>query len=299
MTELDVVGIGPGDVRGMTLEAREALERAELICGYTGYVRLVAPLVPQTPVLATGMMREAERCRAALDAAARGTRVAMVCSGDAGVYGMASPILELAEGYPGVRVRVIPGVSAAQSGAAVLGAPLGHDFATISLSDLLTDRSVIERRLRAAARADFCICLYNPRSRRRADMLSWAVGIMLEARDAATPCGWVRNIGRPGEEWGTLALGDLADLEADMLTTVFVGNSQTRLIDGRMVTPRGYGERGRFDAVPRGASAQADDRGDRGVSLQASDLQKSDLGIWEASVKTCKLDNLDDQGAAR
>lgn len=257
MAQLSVVGIGPGGAAGMTAEARDELAAADLICGYTGYVKLAAPLFPDTPTLATGMMHEIDRCRAALEAARAGRRVAMVCSGDAGVYGMASPILELVPEYPGVSVKVVAGVSAAQSGAAVLGAPLGHDFATISLSDLLTDRAVIGRRLRAAAEADFCICLYNPRSRRRSDTLAWAAGIILESRDPGTVCGWVRNIGREGQESGTLALGALADLDADMLTTVFVGNSQTRLVEGRMVTPRGYREGGRIVEPSEASGASA------------------------------------------
>ena len=240
MGALYVVGIGPGGEGGMTADARAALEACDLVCGYTEYIKLVAPLVDGTETLATPMMREIERCRAALAAAEEGRTVAMVCSGDAGVYGMASPILELANEYPSVEVKVVAGVSAAQSGAAVLGAPLSHDFATISLSDLLTPWELIERRLDAAGAADFCICLYNPRSKKRAGHLARAAEILLRHRAPETPCGWVRSIGRPDETSGTLTLGELGAFEADMFTTVFIGNSQTKMIAGRMVTPRGY-----------------------------------------------------------
>jgi len=187
-------------------------------------------------------MHEVERCRLALSRAQSGEAVALVCSGDAGVYGMASPVLELAEDYPDVDVEVIAGATAAQSGSAVLGAPLAHDFAVVSLSDLLTPWEVIERRLAAVASADFCICLYNPRSRKRADRLSRAAKIMLEWKAPDTLCGWVRNIGREGQQSGMCRLSELGEIDADMFTTVFVGNADTKLVGGRMVTPRGYRE---------------------------------------------------------
>ena len=172
MGKLFVVGIGPGGPDGMTIAARRALEAADIVVGYTKYVELALAAVPDAAHLATPMMHEVERCRLALSRAQSGEAVALVCSGDAGVYGMASPVLELAEDYPDVDVEVIAGATAAQSGSAVLGAPLAHDFAVVSLSDLLTPWEVIERRLAAVASADFCICLYNPRSRKRADRLS-------------------------------------------------------------------------------------------------------------------------------
>ena len=245
MSTLFIVGLGPGGADGMTAEARAVLGECDLICGYTKYIDLVADLFPETETLSTPMMREIERCRAALDAASEGRTVAMVCSGDAGTYGMASPILELSIDYPGVDIEVIAGVTAAQSGAAVLGAPLSHDYAIVSLSDLLTPWDLIERRLDAVAAADFCIALYNPRSKKRADHLARAAQIMLRHKSPSTPCGWVRNIGRDGQEHGVLSLGELADLNADMFTTVFVGNAETRVVNGRMVTPRGYGKKER------------------------------------------------------
>ena len=240
MGKLYVVGIGPGDEQNMTAAARAALDAAELICGYTGYVELIRPLYPDKPVFATGMTGELARCRACLEQAAEGRTVALVCSGDAGVYGMAAPVLELAHEYPGVEIEIVPGVTAALSGAALLGAPLGHDFCVISLSDRLTDWAVIEKRLRCAARGDFALCLYNPASRGRPEHLRRACEILLEEKRPDTVCGLVRNIGREGGRMEILTLAALRDAEADMFTTVFVGADATREILGRMVTPRGY-----------------------------------------------------------
>lgn len=236
-----VVGIGAGGAEGMTFEAREALDACELIVGYTEYIRLVEPLFPGKPTLATPMMREVERCRMALDRAQEGQSVCMVCSGDAGVYGMASPMLELAEEYPEVDIEVVAGVTAAQSGSAVLGAALSHDFACVSLSDLLTPWELVERRLVAVAQADFCLALYNPRSKKRAGHLARAAQILIDAgKPASCVCGWVRNIGREGQESGLTTLEGLKTLDADMFTTVYVGNDRTRVVRGKMVTPRGY-----------------------------------------------------------
>lgn len=240
MNLLTLVGLGPGGPGGLTADARAALEGADLFCGYTGYIDLIRPLWPATPCLSTPMTRELERCRLALEEAAGGRQVAMVCSGDAGVYGMAGPVLELAPAYPTVEVRVLPGVSALLSGAAVLGAPLMNDFAVVSLSDLLTPWGAIEARLRAAAAGDFSLCLYNPSSKKRAGHLARACAILMEAKSPDTPCGWVRQIGRPGQESWTGTLAQLAEQTVDMFTTVFVGSSATRLISGRLVTARGY-----------------------------------------------------------
>ena len=234
-----VVGLGPGGGQFLTVQAQSALQQAEVLCGYTVYIDLVRPLYPDKEVYATGMTREIDRCRWALETARSGKTVALVCSGDAGVYGMASPLLELAEGFPDVTVVVVPGLTAALSGGAVLGAPLAHDFCVLSLSDRLTPWEVIERRLAAVASADFCICLYNPRSRKRADRLSRAAKIMLEWKAPDTLCGWVRNIGREGQQSGMCRLSELGEFDADMFTTVFVGNADTKRVGGRMVTPRG------------------------------------------------------------
>ena len=241
MNKIYVVGIGPGKAQFMTAQARQALEEAEVLCGYTVYVELVAPLFPGKETYTTPMTKELDRCRWALQTAALGKTVALVCSGDPGVYGMAAPLLQLAPDYPDVEVEVVAGVTAALSGAAVLGAPLGHDFCVISLSDLLTPWAVIEKRLQCAARGDFAICLYNPSSRKRADYLQKACDILLASGKAPeTVCGWVRNIGREGQEKQLLTLGELRDARLDMFTTVFIGSAGTRNIQGNMVTARGY-----------------------------------------------------------
>ena len=241
MNKIYVVGIGPGKAQFMTALARQALEEAEVLCGYTVYVELVAPLFPGKETYTTPMTKELDRCRWALQTAASGKTVALVCSGDPGVYGMAAPLLQLAPDYPDVEVEVVAGVTAALSGAAVLGAPLGHDFCVISLSDLLTPWAVIEKRLQCAAQGDFAICLYNPSSRKRADYLQKACDILLASgKDPETVCGWVRNIGREGQEKQLLTLGELRDVQLDMFTTVFIGSAGTRNIQGNMVTARGY-----------------------------------------------------------
>ena len=238
--KLYVVGIGPGSYEDMTIRAARILQESQVIAGYTVYVDLIREQLGDKEFLATPMKQEVDRCRAALAKAAEGKQVAMVCSGDPGIYGMAGLVLELAGDYPQVEIEIVPGVTAACTGGACLGAPLIHDFAVISLSDLLTPWEKIERRLDAAAAADFVICLYNPSSRKRADYLSRACGIILESRTAATVCGIVRNIGREGESCRILSLGELKDIQTDMFTTVFIGNSATKEINGRMVTPRGY-----------------------------------------------------------
>lgn len=241
MKRLYVVGIGPGNKEYFTEEALAALEASDVIYGYTVYNELVRPLFPEKDYRATGMRQEAERCERALQCAAEGTTTAMVCSGDAGVYGMASPVLELSEQYPEVDVVVVSGVTAALSGAAILGAPLSNDFVVQSLSDLLTPKELLEKRLKAAALGDFSIALYNPASRKRKDHLKWACDILLQHGKAPdTVCGWVRNIGRDGEEAQLCTLAELREAELDMFTTVFIGTSGTRVIHDRMVTPRGY-----------------------------------------------------------
>ena len=241
---LYVIGLGPGGAEDMSRRARTALQSCDLLAGYTVYVDLLREEFPDKEILTTPMRKEVDRCRRALEQAAAGRCVAMVCSGDPGVYGMAGLIYELAhDEFPSVDITVIPGVSASNGGAAVLGAPLMHDYCVISLSDLLTPWEKIEKRLIAAAEADFVISLYNPSSHKRPDYLQRACDILLAHKDAGTICGTVRNIGREGEEATVLTLGELRDTKVDMFTTVFIGNSQTMELDGRMVTPRGYLQR--------------------------------------------------------
>ena len=237
---LYVVGMGPGEKKQMTGQALEVMEQCQVIAGYTVYVELVRGLFPHKEFLTTAMTREEERCRKAFDCCMEGKNTAMICSGDAGVYGMAGLILELAEQYPGVSVRTVPGITAACAGAAVLGAPLMHDFAVISLSDRLTPLEVIWNRVEAAAQADFVICLYNPASKGRPDYFRQACSRILKYRPGHTVCGLAVNIGREGEGMEVLALEDLKERRVDMFTTVYIGNSHTRQIGPYMVTPRGY-----------------------------------------------------------
>ena len=239
-----VVGLGPGAGRDLTGRAREALERADLIVGYTAYIALIKGDFPEKEMMSTGMRREVDRCRAAVEAAVSGRDVAMVCSGDSGIYGMAGLIYEVAQEYPPIEIEVVPGITAACGGAAVLGAPLTHDFAVVSLSDLLTPWDKIALRLECAAKGDFVLCLYNPASHSRPDHLKRACDILMAAGKAPeTICGYVQNIGREGEQGTITTLGALRDTQVDMFTTVFVGSSQTKLLGGKMVTPRGYLQR--------------------------------------------------------
>ena len=238
--KLTVVGIGPGNEENMTLRAKQALESAQVIVGYQVYVNLVKECFPGKEFLTTGMTRETERCRMALEEAKKGKRVAMVCSGDSGVYGMAALCFELRGEDTLPEIEVVPGLTAACSGGAVLGAPLTHDFAVISLSDRLTPWEKIEARLRCAAQGDFAIAIYNPKSHGRPDHLARACDILLEQLPRERLCGVVRSIGREGEQAVLLTLEQLRDYDADMFCTVFIGNAMTRRIGGRLVTPRGY-----------------------------------------------------------
>lgn len=239
LNKLYVVGIGPGEADQMTIRAMRTLEQCDVIAGYGVYVDLVKPLLPDKEYLVTPMRKEADRCRMAIDCAMTGRSVALISSGDAGVYGMAGLLCEMAQGLE-IEVEVVPGVTAALSGGAVLGAPLTHDFAVISLSDLLTPWEKIEKRLECAAMADLAMAIYNPASHRRSDYLHRACEVVLRHASPDTVCGVVRNIGREGEEMHVMTLRELADYPADMFTTVFIGNAQTKVVDGRMVTPRGY-----------------------------------------------------------
>lgn len=238
--KLYVVGIGPGNYENMTIRADRALEESQVIVGYPVYVDLVKDRYPGKELLSTPMTQEADRCRMAIDEARKGKTVSMVCSGDSGIYGMASLIYEILGEDTSVTVEVIPGLTAACSGGAVLGAPLTHDFAVISLSDRLTPWEKIEQRLDYAAKADLSMVIYNPKSKGRPDHLRKACDILLRTLPEDRICGVVRNIGREGEEKTVLTLGELRDFDADMFCTLFVGNAQTRNIGGHMVTPRGY-----------------------------------------------------------
>lgn len=240
MGKIIVVGIGPGEEKQMTLQARDALKMADVIVGYTKYVSLLGPEFDKKEILSTGMRQEVERCRLCFEKALAGKCVALVCSGDAGVYGMASLIYELSCEHEKVEIEVIAGVTAALSGAAILGAPVNHDFCTISLSDQLTPWEIIEKRLIAAAQSDFVMALYNPASNSRPDHLKRACQILEQQLDKNHPCGYVKNIGRQGVESWVGTLEELQKQQVDMFCTCFIGNSQSYILDGKLITPRGY-----------------------------------------------------------
>ena len=244
MTEgrLYVVGIGPGSYEDMTIRADRALRECDIIIGYHVYVDLVRDRYPDKEYAVTPMTREAERCRMALDAARSGKRAALVCSGDSGVYGMAALVYALRGEETVPAVEVVPGLTAACSGAALLGAPLTHDFCVVSLSDRLTPWEVIARRLRSAAEADLTLVLYNPASHGRPDYLRRACGILLEVLPPQRVCGVARNIGRAGESRAFYPLAELAEAPVDMFCSVFIGNSSAKMLGGNLLTPRGYRE---------------------------------------------------------
>ena len=254
MNQLFVVGIGPGDYESMSIRAERILKNCQVIIGYTVYVELIQKFFPEAKFLTTPMRKEKERCELAFSQAEAGKMTALICSGDAGVYGMAGLVLSMAEMHPQTKITIVPGITAASSGAAVLGAPLMHDFAVISLSDLLTPWETIEARLRAAAEGDFVICLYNPASKKRADYLERACRLLLNYKPEDTVCGLARNVGREGESCQVLSLGELLNTPADMFTTVFIGSSQTKAVAAngeiRMETPRGYEKKRKTPETP-------------------------------------------------
>ena len=240
MSKLTIAGIGPGDRDNMTIGADKALREADAIVGYTVYIDLIRSEYPEKEFITTPMTKEAERCRIALELAEKGKDVVMVCSGDSGIYGMAALVYELRGEAETPEICVIPGITAACSGGALLGAPLTHDFAVISLSDRLTEWETIVKRLDHAAKADLSIVLYNPASKGRPDHLKRACDVLLQTLPADRPCGIARAIGREGESGEILTLGELRDTAVDMFCTVFIGNSMTKVIAGKLVTPRGY-----------------------------------------------------------
>ena len=240
MGKVIVVGIGPGGYEDMTIRADEALQACDAIVGYPVYVDLVRDRYPGKELHSTPMTREAERCQLVLELARSGKTAAMVCSGDSGIYGMAALVYQLRGEAQEPEVEAIPGLTAACSGGALLGAPLTHDFAVISLSNRLTPWEKIEKRLACAAEADLGIVLYNPRSKGRPDNLRMACDILLRYLPEDRPCGVAHSIGREGEAGEYMTLGALRDADIDMFSTVFIGNAMTKMIGGAMVTPRGY-----------------------------------------------------------
>ena len=235
-----IIGMGSGKEEMMTGEAIYALEHSDIIIGYTVYVKLLGERFAGKEILTTPMRQETKRCRLCFEEAEKGKRVSLICSGDAGIYGLASLMYEMAKEYPKTELIVIPGITAASSGAAVLGAPLNHDFCVISLSDLLTPWEKIEKRLLAAAEGDFAIAIYNPSSHKRKDYLRRACDILLRVLEEERPCGFVENIGREGTKAVTCTLRELRETQVNMFTTVFIGNAGSEIINGKLITKRGY-----------------------------------------------------------
>ena len=240
---IKVIGIGPGDEEFMTPQAREAILAADRVVGYLTYLDLIKDLIEGKETVGTAMMQEVDRCQQAVDLAVEGHQVVVVSSGDSGVYGMAGLVLELANKVPAEKrpsVDIVPGLSAVNVAASVLGAPLMHDFAVISLSDLMTPWDLIKKRADLCAQGDMVISLYNPRSKKRVTHLDEVRDIVLKYRDPKTPVGIVQKAGRPGQQMVISDLENFTKEEVDMQTLVIIGNSQTYVENGRMITPRGY-----------------------------------------------------------
>ena len=238
---LHVVGFGPGGKEHMTFKAAEVIQNADIVTGYTTYVDLMRHIFPDKEFKATGMMQEVDRCRMAIEDAMTGKDVAMISSGDSGIYGMAGIIYQMVDEMGAdIEVDTVPGMTAASTAASVLGAPLMHDLAIISLSDWLTPIELIMKRVDCAGMGDMIVCLYNPKSKSRTTYLNDAREILLKHRKPETPVGIVRNAGREDETSQITTLGDLDKADVDMFCIVIIGNSQTYVSNGRMITPRGY-----------------------------------------------------------
>jgi len=236
-----VIGFGPGDRGNMTFRAADAVEAAEVIYGYDVYTDLLKEFFPNKEFRPSKMLREVERCTLAIEEAERGRTVAIVSSGDSGIYGMAGIVYQIAdERRSDIEIDVVPGITAASAAASLLGAPLMHDLAIISLSDLLTPLDLIMKRIECAGEGDMIVCLYNPKSKKRTDHVEKAADILMRSRNADTPAGIARNIGRKDENITITTLGKLKDEKIDMFSTIIIGNSQTFVSGGKMITPRGY-----------------------------------------------------------
>lgn len=236
MGKLYVIGIGPGGLDEMTLRAAKAIEESDIIVGYTKYIEMVKDLIKDKEIFKTGMRGEEERCKEALKLS-KDKKVALISTGDSGIYGMAGLILEMREDED---VEIIPGITASSAAGSVLGAPLMHDNCNISLSDLMTPYEDIKKRVRLAAEGDFVISLYNPKSKGRPHYLRECIDIIKEFRDDKTPIAVVRNALREGEKKEIFTLKDFNDEVVDMFSIVIIGNSKSYIKDGYFVTPRGY-----------------------------------------------------------
>lgn len=241
MGKLYVVGFGPGGYEHMTQKCVDVIQKADVVTGYTTYVEMLKPIFPDKHYLATPMMQEVKRCRMAVEEAMKDQTVAMVSSGDSGIYGMAGIIYQVAQEMgANIEIETVPGVTAASAAASVLGAPLMHDFAVISLSDLMTPLDLIMKRVDCAGQGDLIVCLYNPKSKKRTDYVDRAAEILLRYRKPETPVGIVRHAGRAEQSSQITTLAELKNADIDMFSVVLIGNSQTYVSNGRMITPRGY-----------------------------------------------------------
>lgn len=241
MGQIFVLGIGPGTKENMTFRAAEALKKSDVVIGYSKYIELVQDFLQGKEIISSSMRQEQERCRRTIELAEEGHFVSLISSGDSGIYGMAGILLQTAyEKKSDISIEIIPGVTSASAAAALLGAPLMHDFAVISLSDLLTPWEKIEKRIELSAQGDFVICIYNPKSKKRVDYIERAGELILKYRSSDTPVGIVRNAGRPGECVTICSLEKMKEQEIDMFSIVIIGNSQSYIEKGKMITPRGY-----------------------------------------------------------
>jgi len=239
--KITVIGFGPGDKGNMTFRAADAVEDADVIYGYDVYTDLLKEFFPNKEFRPSKMLREVERCTLAIAEAEKGRNVAVVSSGDSGIYGMAGIVYQIAdERNSDIEIDVVPGITAASAAASLLGAPLMHDLAIISLSDLLTPLDLIMKRIECAGIGDMIVCLYNPKSKKRTDYVERAAEILMRFRKADTPAGIARNIGRKDENITITTLGKLKDESIDMFSTIIIGNSQTFVSGGKIITPRGY-----------------------------------------------------------
>lgn len=234
-----VVGIGPGDKENMSFKAYEVMKNSDILIGHKTYISLVENLFPDKKMIKSAMKKEVERSKETLKLAEEGNIVSLISSGDAGVYGMAGIMLEVA-GDTDIEVKVIPGITSSNMSASVVGAPLMHDYVTISLSNLLTDWELIKKRIDLVSQGDFIITLYNPKSNGRPELINEARDIMLKYKNKNTPVAIVRNAGREKEEYDLTDLGHMLEYEINMFTTVIIGNSKTFIKNGKMITPRGY-----------------------------------------------------------
>lgn len=237
MGKLYVIGIGPGGLEHMTLKAKQAIEESNIVVGYNKYIDMIKPLVEDKELFSTGMRGEEARCRKALELSKENNTVALISTGDSGIYGMAGLILQMQEGES---VEIIPGVTASSAAGSVIGAPLMHDNCNISLSDLMTPYDLIKKRVRNAADADMIISLYNPRSKGRPHYLREAIEIINEYRELNTPVAVVRHALRDGQEYKLFTLENFDEEVVDMFSIVIVGNSQSFIKNGKFITPRGY-----------------------------------------------------------